>query len=81
MNKSLLIEQLMQLDVDERLDIAEQLWDSVHPPGSARPGDPFVLTDEEKAELDRRLDEHKRRPERALPVEMVIERLKKRFEK
>ena len=81
MNKAILLDELMQLSAVERLDIAEKLWDSVHPPGSARPGEDIPLTDEQKAEIDRRLAEHERHPERAEPWEMVRERLWGRFPK
>ncbi len=81
MNKAVLMDELMQLSASERLDIAEKLWDSIHPPGSLRPGEPFVLTDEQKAELDRRLEEHKRHPERAQPWEIVRARLWARLDK
>jgi putative addiction module component (TIGR02574 family) len=81
MNKAILLDELMQLSPPERLDIAEKLWDSVHPPGSMRPGEPFVLTDKQKAELDRRLEEHKQHPERAEPWDVVRARLWARFNK
>lgn len=81
MNKAVLLDELMQLSVSERLDIAEKLWDSIHPPGSLRPGEPFILTDEQKAELDRRLEQHKRHPERAQPWEAVRARLWSRLDK
>ena len=81
MNKAVLLDELMQLSASERFDIAEKLWDSIHPPGSIRPGEPFVLTDEQKAELDRRIEEHKRNPERAQPWEVVRARLWARYDK
>jgi putative addiction module component (TIGR02574 family) len=81
MNKAALLDALMQLSPSERLDIAENLWDSVHPPGSIRPGEQFVLTAEQKAELDRRLDEHARNPERAESWDVVRARLWARFDK
>ena len=71
MNKAVLLDELMQLDPSERLDIAEKLWDSVHPPGSARPGDDFALTEEQKVELDRRRAEHRADPSTAIPYEEV----------
>ena len=79
MNKSLLLDELMQLDAAERLDIAEKLWDSIHPPGSARPGDTVVITEELLAEIDRRIDEHRRDPGSAIPYEEVVERLRSRL--
>jgi putative addiction module component (TIGR02574 family) len=80
MNKALR-DQVMQLPAEERLELIDELWDSVHPPGSLRPGEPFVLTDEQKAELDRRLEEHERHRERAEPWEVVRARLWARFDK
>jgi len=81
MNKAVLIDELMRLSFPERFEIAEILWDSVHPPGSARPGEVVDLTPEQMAELDRRLEEHKRHPELAEPWEVVRERLWARFNK
>ena len=80
MNKPLL-EELMQLDPTERLDIAVKLWESVHPPGSALPGEDVVLTDEQMAEIDRRIAEHERDPSRAKPWGEVMARIRARFEK
>jgi putative addiction module component (TIGR02574 family) len=79
MNKADLLNELMQLTPTERLDIADQLWDSIHPPGSLRPGEEFVLTDEQKAELDRRIAEHERDSGSAIPWEMVRERLRAKY--
>lgn len=75
----ILLDELMRLDPAERLDIAVKLWQSVHPPGSALPGEDVPLTDEQKAEIDQRLAEHERDPERAEPWETVRERLWSRF--
>jgi putative addiction module component (TIGR02574 family) len=74
MNKSLL-DDLMQLNPAERLDIAIKLWESVHPPGSALPGEAVALTEEQMAEIDRRLAEHERNPERASHWDEVKARL------
>lgn len=78
---SKILDELLQLDPNERLDIAVKLWESVHPPGSALPGEDIPLTDEQRAEIDRRLAEHDRNPERAAPWEAVRERLWSRFAK
>ena len=75
MNKSLLLDELMQLSPTERLDIAEKLWDSVHPPGSARPDEFVALTEEQMAEIRRRVAEHERDPGSAIPWEEVRARL------
>ena len=80
MNKALR-DQVMSLPADERFELVMDLWDSVHPPGSARPGEVVELTDEQMAELDRRAAEHKRNPERARPWEEARARLWARFDK
>ena len=43
--------KLSKLPVDERIKLVEELWDSIAADQKALP-----LTDEQKAELDRRLD-------------------------
>ncbi len=43
--------KLSKLPVDERIKLVEELWDSI-----ASDQKPLPLTDEQKAELDRRLD-------------------------
>lgn len=72
MNKALL-QELLQLSPAERVEIAQQLWDSVEdaelPP----------LTEEQARELDRRIAEHARNPSRAIPWDEVRERLRARF--
>ena len=78
MNK-MLRDQVMQLPPDERLELIDELWDSIHPPGSARPGEPFELTDEQKAEIDRRIAEHERDPSRAIPWDVVRDGLRAKY--
>ena len=43
--------RLVKLPVDERIKLVEELWDSIASDQKALP-----LTDEQKAELDKRLD-------------------------
>jgi putative addiction module component (TIGR02574 family) len=72
MNKALL-KELLQLSPEERLDLAEELWDSLAeeelPP----------LTEAQKRELDRRMAEHEKNPQRAAPWEEVRARLWARY--
>jgi len=72
MNKALL-EELLQLSPADRVELAQELWDSVEdeqlPP----------LTLEQMEEIDRRIEEHKKDPSRAIPWEEVRERLRARF--
>ena len=72
MNKALL-KELMELSPEERIQLAEDLWDSITPEEMP------PLTDEQKREIDRRLAEHKKNPERASPWEEVKARLWARY--
>ena len=58
-----------KLSVAERIQLAEDLWDSI--PESAD----VVLTDAQKAELDRRLEDLELHPESGEPWEVVRARL------
>jgi len=70
MNKALLSE-LFQLSPSERIQLAEDLWDSV----SANVGDLPPLTDAQRTELERRLDDHRNNPGSAISWAEVRERL------
>jgi putative addiction module component (TIGR02574 family) len=72
MNKALL-DELMELTPAERIQLAEDLWDSI-PLENMPP-----LTDEQRAELDRRWSEHQKNPGRAAPWEEVRARLWARY--
>jgi putative addiction module component (TIGR02574 family) len=72
MNKALL-KELMELTPEERIQLAEDLWDSIEPE------DMTPLTSEQKLELNRRLEEHRRNPGRASPWEEVKARLWARY--
>jgi putative addiction module component (TIGR02574 family) len=72
MNKTVLHE-LLHLTPAERAELAQDLWDSVED------ADFPSLTPEQKAEVDRRLAEHRKDPGRAIPWDVVRERLRARF--
>jgi putative addiction module component (TIGR02574 family) len=72
MNKALLAE-LMELTPAERIQLAEDLWDSI------APEDLPPLTQEQEQEIERRLAEHARDPSRASTWEEVRARLWARF--
>lgn len=67
-------DELLKLSVPERIQLAEDLWDSI----AAKP-DALPLTDTQRAEIERRLAEHDRDPESALPWEEARCRLHQRF--
>ena len=74
MNKSLL-QELLHLTPAERIELAQELWDSIPPASNDLP----PLTAEQKAEIERRLAEHERDPGRAASWEEVQARLQVRF--
>ncbi len=51
-----------KLSIPERLELVEDIWDSI-----AQDAEAFPLSDEQKAELDCRLEAHRRDPESAIP--------------
>ncbi len=68
------IEELLKLSVAERIQLVEDLWDSI-----AADPESLPLTEAQKAELDRRLEEHHADPDSAIPWEAVRERLYKKY--
>ncbi len=73
-NQALLAE-LLQLSPAERIQLAEDLWDSVAASPDSMPG----LTEAQIAECERRLSEHDRDPSRAVPWEEARARLLSRL--
>lgn len=67
------IADILELSVSERIQLVEDIWDSVAEAPEAVP-----LTEEEKAELDRRLDAYHQDPNEGSPWGMVRERIKSR---
>ncbi len=74
MNKATLLVEIMRLSPDERRELIDEIWDTL--PLEA---DDFELTEEQKAELDRRLEEHERDPSSAIPWEEVIASLRSKL--
>jgi len=62
------LEALRRLPVAERLQLVEELWDSI---AAEAPDDAFPITPEVAAELDRRLAEHRADPDATRPWEEV----------
>ncbi len=61
-----------KLSIAERLQLVEDIWDSIADETEALP-----LTDAQKAELDRRLEQYRRDPDSAIHWEQVREELSK----
>jgi putative addiction module component (TIGR02574 family) len=72
MNKSLL-KELLELSPAERIELAEDLWDSIEPDEMP------PLSAEQMQEVERRYAEHVRNPERASKWEDVKARLLARY--
>ncbi len=64
------ITDLLQLSLDERIQLVEDLWDSI-----ATDREALSLTEAKKLELDRRLDDYHRHPEASEPWSVVRERM------
>jgi putative addiction module component (TIGR02574 family) len=71
---TLSISDLLHLSVAERIQLVEDLWDSI-----AAESDALPLTEAQRQEIDRRLAEHDRDPRSAIPWEEVRARLFERF--
>ena len=65
--------QIEKLSSEERLRLIEQLWESLRATPEAIP-----LTDAQRAELDRRLDELDRGDVEGIPWNEVLRRIKNR---
>ena len=64
---------ILDLSVSERIQLAQDIWDSV-----AEVPECLSLTDEEKTEIDRRLDAYHKDPNAGSPWSAVRDRVKKR---
>ena len=68
-----LFETAIQLPLAERVQLAEALWENIEA-GGYEP----VLTPAQAAELDRRLEAHRRNPHTGIPWEHVKAELEKK---
>lgn len=66
-------EELFKLSAAERLELVEELWDSI-----AEEDEVLALTDEQREDLERRLAEADADPTGGLPWEEVRERIRHR---
>jgi putative addiction module component (TIGR02574 family) len=62
---------IAKLSAQERLELLEQLWDSLSP-------EAVPMTDAQKEELDRRLDDFEREGPVGIPWDEVLDRIRKR---
>lgn len=66
------------LTVHERLRLIGDIWDSIAEEAEADP-EILPLTDAQRAELDRRLAEHERDPESAVPWDEALDGIRQRL--
>ncbi len=64
---------ILDLSVSERIQLVQDIWDSI-----AQVPESVSLSDEEKAEIDRRLDAYHNNPNAGSPWSFVQERIKSR---
>lgn len=76
MTSNALRKELFQLSVAERLELVEELWDSIAA-DAERDDRVLPLSDEQKAELDRRIAAHRADPSGVIPWEQVREELRR----
>ncbi len=75
MTKAALRDELRKLSPAERLELLEELWDSI---AAECEREPFPLTDAQRADLVRRLAEADADPAGGAPWEEVLERIRQR---
>ena len=64
------ISEVLELSVDERIELVQQIWDSI-----AELPEAMKLTDAQRQELEQRLEAHKSDPTTGSPWAEVRERL------
>ena len=71
--KAIRLSDVLELPVSERLKLVEVIWDSI-----AEAPEALTLSDAQRAELDRRLEEYEKNPDEGLPWPEVKARILKR---
>jgi putative addiction module component (TIGR02574 family) len=66
-------DDILDLSISERIQLVEDLWDSI-----AKVPESIQLSEEQKLELDRRLDAYHSNPDLGSPWEVVRERIRGR---
>ena len=70
MTRSEILKSVLALPMDERIQLVEDVWESI-----AETPDAITLTDEQRQELDRRLDARARGDWNGSPWEVVKQRI------
>ena len=67
------VADILELSIPERIQVVEDIWDSI----SAVP-ESVLLSEEQKIELDRRLQAYHKNPNAGSPWAVIRERLRKK---
>ncbi len=70
------ISDLLHLSVAERLQLFEDLWDSIAAEANSAP-ERLPVTDAQRQEVLRRSEAHRRNPGEAIPLEEALERIER----
>lgn len=73
MNRKVTITDVLELSVEERIRLMEEIWESI----TAHP-ECLELTEQQKTELDRRMAGFERDPDQVIPWEQVEAELRRR---
>ena len=68
--RSIILSDILELEVSERLELVEDIWDSI----AAAP-EAIQLTDAQRLELDRRLATYRNNPNSGSPWQLVKKRI------
>jgi len=69
--EQIMLGHILELNISERIQLVEDIWDSIDECPDAVP-----LTDIQKTELDRLLEDYQRNPEQGTPWAVVRERIR-----
>lgn len=71
-NMSILLDKALELPIPERIRLVEDIWDSI-----AAVPEAVKLTDEQMAEIERRLEDYRKDPENVIPWQEAKQRLRR----
>lgn len=71
---SKLMQQIQKLSRDERLELIDEIWDTI-----GEDAEPDPLTAEQKQELERRIADQRKNPNASIPWEKAVEELDKKY--
>lgn len=70
------VSDLLHLSMAERIQLVEDLWDSVAAEAALRP-QRLPVSDAQRTELMRRSDAHRRNPDEAVPLDDALDEIER----